>query len=450
VKARSAVTPVALVVLAVAAVGYAYVFDRRTPSDADREGRRREVLPSFAVGDVRRVELVREGERLVLERASDAGASPWAMRSPRQEPADPAAVDALLRELDLAIRLRDVDPAKAAGLDSPRVRGVISVGPLEYRFALGASAPVPEGASYMRVEGEGTFVVGSALSAQLLRGVDAYRDRVLVPLGAAETQRLEVRTRQGTPFALVRSGKVFRLDGGPRASRSTVERIFAALSGVRAEAFVPDDEADRSVAAEAAALTLVVEPTEPGLARVEIHIGGACPGDTESVVAIRTSPDRRSACVPKGVVESLRQAREGVADDSPFYARKDEVAELRLEPVGAGSAALDVARRGAGWHERSPEDRDLSASEVDAANVLVERLTSLRATEPRLPASGEHVVALTRATIVRVDGATEIVELGAPTSEGKVPMQRQDDGAILKVPAAAARDFDTRGLRGGP
>jgi hypothetical protein len=446
VNVRRAVTPVALVVLAAAAAGYAYVFDRGAVTSADRQARRREVFPSFAARDVQRVELARDGERIVLERVSGAGATGWAMRSPRQELADPAAVESLLQELDLAIRLRDVEPAKATGLDSPRVRGGVSVGSLEYRFALGAPASVPDGASYMRVDGEGTFVIGSALSAQLLRGADAYRDRVLVPFGAARTQRIEIRARQGAALALVRSGQVFRVEGGPRASRAAVERVLGGLSGIRAEAFLPDDEADRSVAADASSLTVLVEPIEAGIARVELRFGGACPGVAGGVVVVRASPDRRSACVPTSAVEALRDAREGLADERVFYARKDEVAELRLEPVGAGSAALDLARRGAGWHERSPEDRDLSGPEAEVANALVERLMALRSTGPTTPASGERLAPRALATIVRVDGVTERVELGAPTGDGKAQVLRVEDGAILRVPAQAARDLETRRL----
>jgi hypothetical protein len=442
VKTPRAVTPVALIVLAAVAVGYAYLFDRASVSDADRAARRREVFPAFAVGEVQHVELDVGGERVVLERASDAGEEAWAMRSPRQEPADPAAVDALLGELDVAVRLRDVPAAEGAGLESPRMRGAVRVGALEYRFAVGAPAPVPDGASFMRLDGEGTFVVGKALTTALLRGADAYRDRVLVGYGARDTQRIEVRAERqpGGGFVLTRFDATFRLGDGIRASRDAVERIFGALAGARADSFLADADADRSVAAAADALTLVVEPKDSGRPRVELQVGGACPGNEDDVVVVSTGSVRRSACVSKAAIEPLRDPRGTLVDKALFHARKDEIAELRLEPVGRPGAVLDLARKGTGWHERAPEDRELAGAELDAANARVESLVALRATDVRLATPGERVAVHVRATMVGVDGATEVVEVGAPAIDG-VPVRRGDDGAILEVPAAAARSL---------
>ena len=103
-NARSTVTSIALVVLAAATAAYAYLVDRGTVSDSDRAGRRTDVFPSFRVAEVTRVEIAHDSEpSLVLERDADAGgASSWTMTSPRHERADSAAVDMLLRELELA------------------------------------------------------------------------------------------------------------------------------------------------------------------------------------------------------------------------------------------------------------------------------------------------------------------------------------------------------------
>ena len=78
-KARAAVTPIALLVLAAGAGAYAFLVDRGTVSDADRAARRRDVFPSFRVDEVSRIELDHGSEALVLERGSDAGAS-WTIR----------------------------------------------------------------------------------------------------------------------------------------------------------------------------------------------------------------------------------------------------------------------------------------------------------------------------------------------------------------------------------
>jgi hypothetical protein len=436
--------PVALIVLAALAVAYAYLLDRTPVSDAERAERRRMVFPRFVVGDVARLEVERAGVRLVAERAPDAGAAAWVLRSPHAEPADPAAVEALLQEMSLAVRLREVSPAQAAGLDAPRAQGEVDVGALAYRFALGAPAPVPEGASYMRVDGEGTFVVGKSLAAELLQGADAYRERVLFPYGARDVGRLEVHAGSGSSaegFVLQRSGASFRLEDGTRAARRIVEPMFGALAEARAHSFLPDGDADRSVTAAALPLTVVAEPREAGRPRVELRVGGACPDDGADVVVVSLSPGRRSACASKVAFEPLRAGRGDLADPAPFYARVDEVAELRLESAGPSGPVLDLARRGAGWHQRAPRDRDLAGPDADAASALAERLTTLRAVEVRSPVRGEPARARSKATLVRTDGVTEVVGV----EEGGL-VRREDDGATLRMSDDAVRDLERRSI----
>ncbi len=237
-KIGNAATPVALVVLAIGTAGYAYFVDRGRISDADRAARRTDVFPTFRVDQVRRVELVHGAETLALERDAAQGADGqpgWSMTSPRPDAADPAAVDALLRELEMAARVRTVSDDDAE-LGTPRVRGRVTVGPVEYHFVLGADAPTPEGAAYMRLEGEGTFVVERTLKVQLQRGADAYRERALVPYGASDVARLEVGTPGGATVALERRGTAFphRRPGRPPRRHARRWTISSGRSRTRA------------------------------------------------------------------------------------------------------------------------------------------------------------------------------------------------------------------------
>jgi len=436
-KHGNAATPTALIVLAAATAAYAFFVDRATVSDADRASRRREVFPSFRLDELRRVELSHGTELLVLERPPDAGAA-WAMTSPRREHADPAAVDALTRELKMATRVRDVPPAEASGLDAPRVRGRVTVGPLEYRFVLGGDAPRPEGAAYMRVDGEGTFVAARSLSAQLLRGADAYRDRTLVGYGAGEVSRLEIHRPTGA-LVLERAGTTFRVNG-LRASRAAVDRLFAALAEVRAERFLDDAQANEAIGKPD--VTIVLVPRDASRPRVELLVGEACPGDADGVAVVRVQPERRSACAAKGPVLTLREPPEGLVDRSPIFAHADEIEDLRMEPMEGDGQRLDVARRGTGWHERFPEDRDLSSDEADAANALARAISNARALDARLDAA-QRFTARSRVTVVRAGtGTTEVVELASPGSDGAALARRLDDGAILLLSAPVARRFE--------
>jgi hypothetical protein len=443
VNARSTATSVALVALAAATAAYAYFVDRGAVSDSDREGRRTDVFPSFRVADVTRLEVDHAGEPLVLERDADAGgAATWTMASPRSEPADPAAVDMLLRELELARRLREVGVNDAAGLDAPRASGTIKVGTLTYRFALGADAPRPEGAAYMRIDGEGTFVIGRSLKVQLLRGADAYRQRTLLAYGASGIARLEVRPASGESFALDREGTTFRVAGrGLRASRAAVDRLMTALANGRVETFIDDAAADRATASPA--FTIAVTPREAGKDRVELRVGGPCPGQPEDVVLVRTAPTRVSACAARALVEALAATTGAdLVDTSPFFAHADEMEELRVEPVGREGPRVDAARRGTGWHERAPVDRDLTSDETDSANALALALAEARGTDVHRAGPDEHFEPRARVTVVRTGGgATEAVELALAGPDGTALVRRADDGALLRVTRAVARRF---------
>jgi hypothetical protein len=443
VKARGLATPLVLVLLAVGTAAYAYLLDPATVSDADRAVRRSDVFPSFRVEEVSRLEIVHSGESTVLERDADAGAgSAWTLVSPRRERADPSAVDVLLRELELATRLREVGADDAVGLDHPRAQGKVQVGALQYRFALGGDAPRPEGAAYMRVDGEGTFVVDRSLKVQLMRGADTYRERALVPYGASGIGRLEVHAASGASFALEREGPTFRVVGlGLRASRSAVDELMATLADARAETFLDDAMAGGATAVPA--LTVTVTPRDAAGQPVVLRIGGVCPGQPDDVVVVRTVPSRVSACTARRLTEALGTTSSALVDTAPFFAHADEIEELRLDPLGRAGPRVEIARRGSGWRERSPEDRDLTSDETDSANLLALALAQARGSDVRRGGSEERFGALARVTLIRTGGERhEVVEFGAPLPDGSIPMRRDDDGATLHVSRAVARRFE--------
>ncbi|HEY8091063.1 MAG TPA: DUF4340 domain-containing protein, partial [Polyangiaceae bacterium] len=269
---RTSATPLVLVVLAAGTAAYAVFVDRGRISDADRTARRTEVFPSFRRDDVTRVALQHGAEALVLQRASDAGSSPWRLETPPLGDADAAAVDALLHELETATRLRTVDPHDAVGLDAPRAAGTVSVGALTYRFALGADAPLPPGAAYLRVDGEGTFVVPPSAALQLLKGADAYRDRRLLPCSTSAISRVTLHG-PGEATAIERHGASFRVvPRQVRASRAGVDRLLEDLAGSRVDSFVQDAQADAALTPR---LTVDVDTGSPESPSIELRLGGA-------------------------------------------------------------------------------------------------------------------------------------------------------------------------------
>lgn len=442
---RGALTSVTLVVLAAGSLVYAYVFDRGAADDADRIAGAGRVFPRFDVPDVKQVVVETSAGRLALERSGDGG-STWKMTSPRVEPVDPAAVGALLEDMRVAARVRDVaiEP-KAAGLAAPRARGSVTAGPLRYDFELGSPAPVPEGAAYMRIDGKGVFVTDRLLAEDLLRGADAYRDRILVPYGVSETATVTVHDpeRPDSDLVLTRSGSMFRVTGSVRASRPAVEALFAALGEARADSFV-EGSALPPAASGGVELTLV--PVEVSRPRVRLRFAGSCPGNDSDVVVSVEEPSRRDACVPSALVDALRKPRSLYVDNRLLHARADEVAEVRFESQAKG-VILDLARRGSGWHERAPEDRELAGPDAVAASALVERLTALQASQVVPPAEGELLPARTTVTIVVAGGAQEVLVAGIGRPGAPLRVRRGDDGAVLVLPDPAARDLEEPTLR---
>ena len=429
------------VVLLLLAMACAIVFflDRKNVSDGERKDREMDVFPAYRRQDVVKVELVQGDVRLSFERRADgdAGDTTWWMTSPREERADAATVDKLLGDIEFAGIVRKVDPSAAAGLDKPRVKGSLSMGSLVYRFSLGAPAAPPPGASYFKVDGEGTFVVTRDFTTSLLKGPDAYRERTVVPYLSLELSRLAVKG-QGAAFAIERMDDVsFRLpELGVRASRETLDRVWGALAMGRAESFLADDEAERAVGPDP--LTIRMKPRDASKKDGELVIGGPCPGHPEDVVAVRRAPTRLSACVPKGMIPGLVITSAELVDTRLFAARGDEAAELLLESVPAGTK-VELARKGSGWHQRSPVDRDLALEEVDAASDLTTALAKgegvdIVAGDPKGP-----FAARARIRIARADNkGEEVVELGPVAPSGGSFVRRNGDGATLRVSEALA------------
>ncbi len=440
-------TSVALVLLAVAAGVYTMTVDQGKVSDRERNDRQHDVFPAYRRSDIDFIELEqsgtggKSGAKLRIERryeahdARDPGDGYWQLTSPVDERADPAAVDRFVGDLEFAGAIRKVDPGAAEvsrGFDPPRVTGTLAMRALVYHFALGGPAPIPEGAAYFRVDGEGTFVISKDFAASILHGADVYRDRSIVPYLSLDLGELEVTSPAGT-LAVVRVDDVsFKLkSSGLRASREGMDKVWGALAEARAESFLADAAAERAIGASP--IRVVMTPKDASKPKGELLLGGECPGHPEDVVLVRKAPRRESACVPKGALAGLSLPDSALVDRRLFAARPDEVEELTLETVPAGFT-VDLARAGHGWHERKPADRDLGTTSVDLVNELVAKLTHGEATTVE-PSSGPAGAWSPRARARLKRGSVEeVVELS-----GNELVRRAFDGATLHVPAAFGR-----------
>lgn len=434
-------TSIALVVAALGLGIYVWV-DHGKVSDSERALRPRNVFPAFRRDDIDRFETVQGDKTLVLERklGQDGGDANWRLVKPDAVAAEPEAVDKLMGVLEFATYLRKVDTEAKVAFDSPRLTGSLRMGKVTFKFVLGAAAPTPEGAAYLRVEGEGDYVVSKELVAALLGDASTYRSRNVVPFLSIDLNRLEiVGPSAEQTWAIERVDEVvFRMeDSKLRAARENLDKVWMAFADMRAEGFIGEEEGKR--ATEHPQFTITMTPKDATRGKGELLVGGPCPSLPNDVVVRRVAPTPLSACVPKIVLVGLGTPKGELLDTKVFVARPDEAEELLLEPLDGRGAKVDMARKGTGWHVRSPFDRDLVGDEVDMANALVGALTRGLGTSARAidPKSVFHPTA--RASIVRFENqGIEVVEVGTD-DKGNAVARRKMDGAEVALGPELAR-----------
>ena len=456
---RRHATTLVLVALAAALAVVLFVLDRGAVSTDEASARARNLFPAWRPDDITELTVEAAGREARLARTLAQGGAPgeWSVTVDGVTyPADPQTVDDYLGKLRYAVHERrvaagSVDRA-AAGLDAPALSVGVTMGPLAYRLALGGGAATPPGARYAEIGGE-VIVVSAQLAASLEIGVDRFRSRTFLPYFSSDLSAIalegaggERRRARGAWGGGRGAGGRFD-EGGPsggrRVAAAAMDRLLGALGLMEAESFLSDADADRAAAKR---VTLTLVPKDAGQKRAVIELGGACPASVDQVVAIRREPTRASACVPKGVLESLSVPAGDLADARLLGAPLDEVTELKITALGR---SLELARAASSWHLRAPADRDVPA---DLGRDLVEGLLGI---EARGFVEGDPVelgLASPRATLRLVSAIAagpagggeaervEILELGA--EKGDVAyVRRKEDGAVLEIPRERAREL---------
>lgn len=464
---RRHATTLILVALTAAASVALFVVDRDVVSTEEAERRKKNLFEAWRPDKITELTVTTAAPggppgatrtaRITRDHAGDAGQLAWSVEIDRQRyPADDHMVDQYLGTLEHATAERRVsaeasDPA-ALGLTSPRIAVTVAMGSRRERLRLGGSAPTPPGAVYAEVEGRGVFVVTKQLASALDVPPERFRSRRFIPYPPAELSGLQI-DGEGGARRFTRAawgggrGAGFRFaDGSPegsgvRVSAPALERVFSALGRMQAEAFLSDEQAQEALRRR---VTLTLTPSAPSAKPSVIDLGGPCPDRPDHIVAVRREPTRAAACVPASVLEPLTEDASRFVDLALVGAPLDEVAEVKLT---AGDRALELARTGAEWHLRAPEDRPVP---TETGRALVQQLLDVRATR-LVPAGDPSALGLAppRATLRVVstppasmgDGEprerVETLEIGAERG-AVVHVRRLEDGAIAEVPAASA------------
>jgi hypothetical protein len=458
---RHGVSMAMAVVAAVLGV-YLYVVDSGRVTTRELEGRKRNLFRVWRRADIALVDVeANGGVAHIVKREDDAGDSLFLLDN--GEVADQVTVDKLLGVLEFATPERRVDAKtdrQAMGLAAPRARVSISMGRaasdrIVYTLSIGGPAPSPPASAYAELavhgggleEQNGVFVVPRDFVAELLRPVDVYRGRTLVPYLSSSLSALALEGAGGERrFANGPEGwRILREGGKVRTDRAVFDRMLTALAEVRAETFIADAEAERAQRGTDQ-VRIVMTPRDKSLPRAVIDVGGDCPGHADDVVAIhREPPPQKAACVPKGVLDGLAQPLDRFVDRHLFSLRADEMEEIALR---AGKERLEIVRAGTGFRQRAPAEGNVDPEVGQAfarslAELTAESVIS-RDVEPTKESSRT-------ATITKVDGGeeqsgAETVEIGETGEGGFVEVRRVADGARLRVAPDVANALAPSGL----
>lgn len=235
----------ALSAVVVVLVGFIFFFERRMPTTEER-ARKGDLYWDIPQDSVQKIEIVRGGETLEFQRAG-AG---WRMARPDKYAADAFAVGSVLTDLAALRRAGGEDAAEAKpadyGLEKPAAAATLvwseasDPKTLKTRTVeFGAAIP---GTDVVAARVTGTqkilFVPASVVTG-LKKNVDDFESRELFGGAASEASKVEILRGRGK-LALVRKDQAWWLaeplsdlaDGGE------VDRLVAALSGLRAKEFV--------------------------------------------------------------------------------------------------------------------------------------------------------------------------------------------------------------------
>ncbi len=454
-----------LVLSALAIVGSVYVFvvDRGSVTTHEAEQRKKNIFGSWRADEISEVTIEhgsKSGKSAKLSRgaANALGQTGWDLSFGKDRfSAEEQQVDQLLGTLEFATYERvvaagSVEPA-ALGLDTPRLRISVTASGRKTVLTLGGNASTPPGAVFAEVTNgsdKALYVVTKELAEVLDADPEQLRARRLVPYSAADVARFEFVAPEYTyHLEHVKTDRDQMILGGPtkdankRVSRRVMDELLTTLGRLDAASFLPDDVADK---VSKPTITITFVPKDSTKPRGVLAVGGSCPDKPEHVVAILREPSRISACLTQATADELTKSPDVMVDRGVFVARIDEVQEVVFK---SGDKRLELARKGTGFHQRAPVDREVDGG---AGRVLLEALLGLRATDVIVDADRAALgLDKPRGTIRLAsllpardeDGGdnerVEDVVVGEP--KGDLVAVSRADGAVLQLPVTALRDL---------
>lgn len=442
-------------VIAAGLLAFILLHERDMLSSQDLDQRKNRVLPSFVRDRVTRIELLRNGQNVTLERAPDplqeGVMGPWRETAPMQVAADQEAVDILVGELEwLQPRrvfedLRAEDQARL-GFDKPRVEVRYTVGKERHSLRLGGEETTGLGL-YARTDDEDVaYVVGKDLFEALDHNGGHFHTKELhkgVFVFAATA--IVITTLEGSSRAELRDG-TWWAGSSPKTILSTtaVEEVVKGLDQLRAKRFVaatitgPDGY---GLANPEFVLTVERKPlpdSPPDLSKpVTLRVGSVCGEHAdEFYIQVEQGP---IMCAASEDLSKLRKSMDDLIERSPVPVDPSRLTEVVFKDADQNITLMHVEER---WRLREARSGKPPAERDADREAVNEWLSSLRALqfvgrgEPGTGLPGEPLATLEFKTSASKEAATHGVRV-ALASDGQVHVLRDGETTTLQFDTAA-------------
>jgi hypothetical protein len=434
---------IALSVVAALLLGYVLAFERTSVTSKELDERKARVLVSFVRDKVDRLELERQGKRVVLERkpAKEGELRAFRVTAPFEAPADQDVVDRLLGELEWLSARRTLEPLtpedqKRFGLAAPRYRVAFTIGGARHQLEVGHDDVHGESV-YVRLDRAArAYVVPKTLLEVLDHEPGAFRDKQLLPdLTVAWARRL-VLTRAEGKTELSKEGERWWLNGAPRgyADGRRAEELLHGLSELRASRYVEAADLPRAEAALKRATLRVEVHVVPDEAREDkaakslgLEVADGCEGHAGERYA-RTFPSAALVCIRDEDVKPLLRSEMELRELRLLIAEASAVEKIEL---AGGGSKLQVEREGEKWKAPAPSGAAVDREAVEGWLAALAQARAVRVLP--LTAFAERG----SLTLDLAGDARERLLFGDLDGRGELLVKRGDEPLVLAFPASA-------------
>ncbi len=201
-------------------------------------------LIDLAADDLRKVEIVRAGERLTLER-DEAG--PWRLTSPLAAAADEVEAKGLVDAL-ASLRIervveKEVKDTAAYGLPGTEISLWSKGKDVPVKLSVGMENPLDKSLFAKRGDDPRLVLLASTLKSTLDKKAFDFRQKDIFKFTAADVRKIKVRAKEAAwEAARDENGWMLKAPVAALAAKTKIDSLLDSLSGLRAKEFVAEDK----------------------------------------------------------------------------------------------------------------------------------------------------------------------------------------------------------------